>query len=1049
MKLVAWFAKNPIAANFLMLLIVAGGLLGLNIAKRYNIPPMPQHQLQIEVDYPGAGPSEVEKAVCIPIEEAIHDLEGIRHINSIARQGNCEVIVEFDPAINTLQFQASIQARMNRITTFPKEIERQRMVEFKTDTIAVTIMVHGEVGMRNLMRHRDQLQALLSKHPDIGILNPWPQLPYEISIEIDEVDLRRYALTFDEVAQAIRGASNNLPAGEIKATHSKLLLRSNNQAMSIADFAAVKLRSDQQGRHLLLGEIAQIREITGDKDVLARIDGKPAIHLFVMTKDQIAKTVQAVNQVIAEFEPELPSGIGITTWDDWSKYYDHNMSMLQENALSGFILVFLVLMFTMRFYLAVWVSSGILISLLGALWVMPLLGISLNTYSIAALILILGVLADDAIIVGENIYTHQQRGKPGLNGAIHGTLEVAPLVVLMVLSTMIAFIPGLFLPGLSGYLMYNISVVIILALIFSLIEALLILPAHLANEFTFIISPNVWSRTVNMIQQKVDEGLSWFVSHIYVPVLTSLLRLRYITLSVSFITLFITGALVFSGRIDSVMEAPVNDYYLLANIQFPAGTPFVEVSDHMARLERIANEIREELNQELGLTASTKLRDSFQHIITVLDDNFGFVDIELAIDERVRSRIDYIKREWQERYGVPPSGAALSVQTFWPRDLGMPAAHSAKPIELKLIAADSAVQNAAGEILKNQLANYVGVHSVTGTMASGKPELRLILKPEAERYGVTLLDLGKQVRQGFWGLEVQRFFHDREEVRVMLRFPSSSRNALDDLYRMPIRLDNGNMVLFEVVAEAEYMPGFAKITRQDRERVQLISAEIFKGEANAEVILADLRAKVIPALEKEFPGLRIESGQSRQKQEQAMLTLWGYGGLAVLGIYALLAVPLRSYIQPLIIMLAIPFGFIGAVAGHVLFNIPLSIESYVSLFAVGGIVINDSLILMSKINEILQTNPQIFRAAILAGKARFRAIFLTTLTTVMGLLPLIAEQSSDAEKLMPMAITLSCGIFFSSIVILLLVPVSCVILKEILDRATKYDCFLSAENKKC
>lgn len=1044
MKLVIWFAKNPIAANFLMLLIIAGGLQGLNIAKRYNIPPAPKQQLQIEVDYPGAGPSEVEKAVCIPIEEAIHDLEGIRHINSIARQGNCEVIVEFDPTINTLQFQASIQARMNLIATFPKEIERQRILESKTDNIAVTIMVYGEVGMRNLMQQRDRLQALLSKHPDIGVLNPWPQLPYEISIEIDEVDLRRYALSFEEVAQAIRGVSNNMAAGEIKATHSKLLLRSNNQFMTKADFAAIKLRSDQQGKHLLLGQIAEIREILGDKDVLARIDGKSAIHLFVMTKDQISKTVQAVNQVIAEFESELPIGIGITTWDDWSKYYDHNMSMLQENAISGFILVFLILMFTLRFYLAVWVSSGILISLLGAFLIMPMLGISLNTYSIAALILILGVLADDAIIVGENIYTHQQRGKAGLNGAISGTLEVAPLVILMVLSTMIAFIPGLFLPGLSGYLMYNISMVIIVTLAFSLIEALLILPAHLANDFSLARTGNVWFDAIDYIQKKVDSALHWFVDHVYVRVLKSVLRLRYIMLSVFIITLFLTGALVFSGRIDSVMEAPVNDYYLLANIQFPAGIPFTEVNDHMTRLEHIANEIRQELNQELGLTSSTKLRDSFQHIITVLDDNFGFVDIELAIDERVRSRIDYIKREWQERYGELPSGATLSVQTFWPRDLGMPAAHSAKAIELKLIASDSAVQNTASEILKTHLANYVGVHSVTGTMSSGKPELRLILKPEADQYGLTLQSLSEQVRQGFWGLEVQRFFQDREEVRVMLRFPSSSRRSLDDLYRMPIRLGNGNTVPFTVVAEAQYMPGFAKITRQDRERVQLVSAEIFKGEANAEVILSDLRTKVIPVLEAQYPGLRIEPGQSRQKQEEAMSDLWGYGGLAMLGIYALLAVPLRSYAQPLIIMLAIPFGFIGATAGHLLFNIPLSIESYIALFAVGGIVINDSLILMASINRMLEKNKAIFKVVIFAGKARFRAIFLTTTTTFVGLAPLIYAQSSDAEKIMPMAVSLVFGILCSSFVTLFLIPVSCMVLYEIIGSKkvlSSYDTF--------
>lgn len=1035
MKLIIWFARNPVAANFLMLLIIAGGLLGLTISKRHTVPPAPQNQLQIEINYPGAGPAEVEQALCIPIEEAIHDLEGIRHINSTAHQAQCEIIVEFDPAIGSARFQAAVQGRMDRITTFPKEVEKLKIQEMKIGTSAVTIMVHGEVDMLTLMRQRDRLQAMLSKHPDIGLLTPWPQLSYEISIEITEADLRRHALSFEEMAEVIRAASNNIPAGELKKSDGKLLLRSNNQAMTVADYGVINLRPDQHGARLLLGDIAQIRETVSDRDILARIDGKPAVQIFVISKDRIKTTVEAVNEVIAAFRPELPHGVGITTWDDWSKYYDHNMSMLWENAVSGFILVFLILMFTMRFYLALWVSCGILISLLGALWLMPMLGISLNTYSIAALILILGVLADDAIVVGENIYTHQQRGRPGLSGAISGTLEVAPLVVLMVSSTMIAFIPGLFLPGLSGYLMYNISLVIIVTLAFSMLEALLILPAHLAVNFTPAKKQNVWSATISAIQDRVDGGLQWFIDCVYIPVLKSLLRFRYITLSVFSIVLIITGALVFSGRIHSVMEAPVNDYYLFAILQLPAGTPLEEVNHQIMRLEHIANEIRLELNTELGLGTSDKLKDSFQHIIAVIDDNSGFVDIEISIDERIRSRVDSIKRQWQERFGELPADTTLSFQTFWPRDLGMPATHAAKAIELKLIAADAALQSAAGEILKARLSSYAGVHSVAGSMQAGKPELRLKLRPEAALHGLTMQSLGEQVRHSFFGLEVQRFYQNRDEIRVMLRFPSEHRRSLDDLYRMPIKLDNGSTAPFAVVAEAEYTPGFASITRQNRERIQTISAEVFKGEANAEVILADLRIKVIPELEVQYPGLKIEPGQSRQKQEKAMSSLWGYGALAVLGIYALLAVPLRSYIQPLVIMLAIPFGFVGAVLGHLLLKIPLSLESYVALFAVGGVAINDSLILVAKINEMLQKNTSIDKAVVLAGKARFRAIFLTTATTVMGLLPLINEQSSDAEKLMPMVITLAFGIFFSSLVTLLLVPVSCVVLKDTQSKA--------------
>lgn len=1030
MKLIIWFARNPVAANFLMLIIIAGGFLGLSISKRYTVPPAPQNQIQIEIGYPGASPAEVERALCIPIEEAIHDLAGIRHINTTAHQAECEIFIEFDPAIDPVHFQATVQARMERISSLPKGAEKLRIREVTTDTAAVIVMVYGIADRLTLLRHRDQLRAMLSKHPDIGELYAWPQLPYEISIEITESDLRRYALSFEEVAAAIRAASGNIPAGELKKTDEKLLLRSKGQAMSVADYAAISLRADPQGARLLLGDIAQIHETASERDLLIRIDGKPAVQLFVKSKDRIVDTVEAVNAVIADYRSTLPDGVGITIWDDWSKYYQQNMSMLMSSAFSGFLLILLVLTLTMRFHLALWVGSGILISVLGTLWVMPMLGISLNTYSIAALIMVLGIVVDDAVIVSENVYTLEQQGRGGLSGVISGTLEVAPLVVLMVLSTMIAFIPGMFLPGLSGYLMYNIAAVVMLALVFSLLETLLILPAHLAMHAAPDSKRASANFSLDALRTKVDAALHGFIDNVYLPVLKKLLRYRYIGLSAFAMLLLIIWALVFSGRVQSVMDAPVNDYYLVAMLELPAGTPLEQVDSHVKRLEQIANDIRLELNKEFGAGASAALKDSFQHIITASDDYLGFVNIEMAIDERIRSRADDIKQQWQDRFGEIPAGATLSFQTFWPRTLGIASTQSAKAIELKLIASDSALQSAAGEALKTKLAAYAGVHSVTSSMQAGKPELNLRLKPEAAAYGLTLQSLGEQVRNAFFGLEVQRFFHEREEIRVMMRFPAEHRRSLDDLHRMPVRLANGKTVPFAAIAEAEYTPGFASITRHNRERIQLVSAEVYKEQANVETILTDLRAQVIPVLEAQYPGLKIEPGQNRQKQEEALSDLWGYGAFAVLAIYALLAVPLRSYTQPLMIMLAIPFGFIGAVLGHLLLNIPLSLESYVAMFAVGGIVINNSLILMARVNA-LQKTVSIYKAVMLAGKARFRAIFLTAITTFLGLLPLINEQSSDAEKILPMAVTLAFGILFSTLVTLLLVPINCVILKEI------------------
>ncbi|SFK22606.1 Multidrug efflux pump subunit AcrB [Nitrosomonas aestuarii] len=1022
MKLIIWFAKNPIAANLLMLLIIAGGIVGLSVAQRYVYPPEPQHQFMINTVYDGASPSEVEQAVCIPTEEAIHDLQGLRHIYTIAQQAFCHVTVDFDPAIDAARFQTEVQARVEAVTTFPRNAEKFVIQELKTGVQALIVVVRGAADMHILQHYRDQLQGKLSTHPDIGPMLAFPKIPYEISIEVSESNLRRYALSLDEIAESIRAVSKNIPAGELKSNDGKLLIRSQAQALTADDFAAIALRPEREGMQLRLGEIAQIYETVRDQDIRVRSDGIPAMEILIWPKNQIGATVNAVHEIVAAFQSELPAGIEVITWDDWSKYYNQNMSMLTSNAIVGFILIFIILSLTLRLRLALWVSSGILVAVFGTFWFIPILGISLNTYTIAAVILILGVVVDDAIIVGEHIHTHQQQGNPGLSGAITGAREMAPLVVLMVLSTMVAFIPGLLIQGLTGHLLYNVSIVVILALTFSIVEALLILPAHLAGSHAPVNQRLAGASWIQSLQMRVDQTLQWLINQLYVRVLHMTLRLRYITIAAFAVLLLMMAALVISGRITSVLDAPVDDYYLHADLMFPAGTTFEEVDRQILRLESIANEIRTDLNTLPYQDSSEPDHDSMRHILTLVNDNRGFVNLELAVDERVRTRMEDIKKQWRERFGALPADTTLTIQSFWPRNLGIPSDEAPKAIEWVLIATDSAQQGAAGEILKNKLAAYTGVHSVTSSMQPGKPELHLKLKPAAKHYGLTMRSLNEQVRHSFFGLEVQRYYQGRNEIRVMLRFPPVDKQTLDNLHAMPITLDNGRSVPFSTVAEVVYTPGYAVIKRTNRERIHVIGAEVYQDEADVETILTDMRNNVIPQLEVQFPGLTVKPGQSRQKQEEMMSELWLYGAMALLGIYALLAVPLRSYTQPFIIMLVIPFGFIGAVAGHLLLCIPLSLESYFALFAVGGIVINDSLILIAQSNKNMQQGIPAIEAVMLAGKSRFRAIFLTTITTFVGLLPLLSTQGYDAEKIMPMAVTIAFGVLFAFFVTLFLVP---------------------------
>lgn len=664
MSLVNWFARNPVAANFLMLIIIAGGIWGLVTAKKYTFPPEPQNLLQISIAYPGASPSEIEQRLCIPIEEAIHELEDIRQINAHAKQGECAVIVEFDTKSNATHFQAQVKAKIDTVKVFPKEIEKINIEQLRTGTPAVVVVVRGGNDLYLLQQQRDRLKSLLSQHPDVGKLTAWPQFPYEISIEVTADTLHRFGIHFDEIAAAIRQSSINLSAGELKKADGKLMLRSMNQAITLNDFASIAIRSDKQGAKLLLSDIAQIRMTVNEQDQWIKLDDQLAMEIFVMPKDQISTTVNAVHQIMDEFRAELPPGLELTTWDDWSKYYHQYMTMLQSNAISGFALVFLLLMITLEFRLALWVGCGILVSILGALWMMPILGISLNTYSISALILILGVLADDAIVVGENIYTHQQAGQTGVSGVLAAVAEVSTLVTLMVLTTIIAFFPGLFLPRLSGNLMYNVAMVIILALLFSMMEALLILPAHLSVNVSPKNNRNVWFRLLESLQTQINDQLQQFIERVYLPLLSKLLSLRYLTASVFFVILILFVSLVLSGRVPSIIEAQISEYYLLAEIRNPSGTPFEEINRQVARLGQTAREIQTELDSELGLNSETTPKQSFQHIFSYAMDHTAFVNIEMSIDERIRSRIEEIKQRWQKKFGEAPPGATMSFQMF-------------------------------------------------------------------------------------------------------------------------------------------------------------------------------------------------------------------------------------------------------------------------------------------------------------------------------------------------------------------------------------------------
>lgn len=1018
-----WFAGHPVAANLLLLVILAGGLSSAVVVDRMVYPPTALDKIEIVLHYPGASSGEVEQSICIPIEQALRDLSGIKKLESRADFSHCTVTVDVVPGYPTEELLLSAKLRVDAIKTFPSKVENLVIRERYDDLLAIILTLHGEADLLTLKRWQEQVWDDLLKLPEVGRIEIYPERFYEVAVEVDETTLRRYGLSFTEIAEAIQEASLNLPGGEIRGPETEFLLRTLNQAHDEPDFAAITLRSAVDGSRLRLGDIAKIRDGLAEPPILNHFDGQPGFALQVFPAESITAASQAVIEYAEKLQSRLPEGVKVSTWDDWSRYFWVRLEILLKNALSAFLMVYLTLFLFLRAQLALWTSVGIAVAFMGAVWMMPYLGISLNMYSMSAFILVLGIVVDDSIVIGENIYACQSRQASPLAAAVKGVQEMAPLVILMVLTTVVAFLPALFLPGVGGRLLFGVAAVIVLTLLFSLVEALLILPAHLASAPAPPSTSPKEKRGWAAVQEVAQRGLQGLIERAYVPLLDLSLRWRYVALALFCTLLLITAAWVASGKVPRAFQPTVADYYVLASLDTPAGTPFAETRRQVAQLERAIEGLRAEWK--------TQGDDPVRHTRTMVTGNGSFVLLELEMNETVRASMPDLVREWRKRTGAMPPGTDLSFTYTFPFNVGVQTGKTPKAIEFELTAPDVGSLQASGEWLRTQLAEIPGVHSLGLSLKPGKPEIRLRLKPEAAFLGLTQRQLSEQVQQAFYGLEAQRFLRGREEVKVMVRYPEAERRSLDDLKRMPVQLPDGREVPLAVVAELEYQGGFASIVRYNRERVQRVSAEVDPALADADSIIAHVQANILPQLKAHYPGVEARLGELRREQGEAVLQLGRNALFALVLIYALLAVALRSYMQPLLVMLAVPFGFVGSVWAHYFLAIPLTLDSLVALVAVAGVVVNTSLVLVAYINRQRQENRSIIAVVKEAGARRFRPILLTALTTFMGLSPILLEQGMEADYIKPMAVSLAFGVLFSTLVTLFVVPLCYAALEDI------------------
>ena len=1017
--LLAWFASNPVAANLLMLLIIIGGLIGFKVMDKEVFPRFSPQQIDITAEYPGAGPLEIEASVCVRIEEAISDMPGIKRQSSDIIEGRCTVRVLLLPDIDQDQALNSLRGRIQNIPRLPKNLEKidiQPATRSDDDGV-IWVALHGPTDPLTLQHFGETIRVDLEQISGVLRVRNYGEIPYELVIEVASAKLNQYHLSLHDVTEAIRRASLDQSGGLVKTPAGELQLRIKGKAQDALSIGKLVLRTHADGTRLLLGEVAVIKDGLEERFSEWHHNGETAQGWEIHTKYSSVEVARRVKDYVADMQPKLPQGLAMTTWWDDSQAYDERVQTLVEDGLGGFVLVCLVLTLFLQLRVAVWAGVGIFTSVLGALWLMPALDVSLNMLSLFGFLLAMGILVDDAIIIGESVYSHQHDGqdaKASLAGAIRGVQAVALPVILSVLVALVAFLPGLFLPGWAGQMMKPICLVMILTLVFSLIEALLILPSHLAAP-----SP---ARTSNSklegIRRILNRSLERFVERYYRPFLQCTLDWRYLTVTCFIVLLLLCGAWLDSGRLRMSLQADVIKDSFWVSLTSPQDAPYSEVRKRASQVEQAFFSLRDELDGA-GKTNPNSKPSIVVGLETMIFEHGAGFWTEFSAEGRQRIVVEDFINEWRKRIG----DLGRTKIDFLYKEGDVP-----YDIEFDLGAADPELLPQVATELKQVLKTYPGVYDVVDSSEPGQPEIRLTLKPEAERLGLRLEDLSEQVRHGYYGDEVQRLQRGRNEVKVMVRYPREERQSLDSLAALPVQLPDGQHVPLGVLAKVSLNPGVAKLIRQDRRRVLKVQARVDRQKADVNAIYANLESGELKNLRLTYPGLSINIGQEQQEQ-QAMTEALGQNTLiSLLVIYVLIAVPFRSYLKPLIFLLAAPVAWCGAVIAHGLVGLPLSMESLVGMIAASGVVVNDSLVLLDYMKEHHDPKKPLAELICEACTSRFRPIFLAFLTNFAGFLPALLETSPQAQFLIPMTLSLSAGLLLGMAASLILTPVCYAIL---------------------
>jgi multidrug efflux pump subunit AcrB len=1032
-----WFANNRVAANVLMLIFIGGGLLQLCTIKQEVFPEVSLDAIVINVPYPGASPDDVEKGVTLVTEEAVRGLEGVKRVTSTSGEGYAVLTVELELGVDSAEALNRVRAAIDRITTYPESVEKPMIFEainrFRVLSLVVSGDLPGVTGEEeelHLKEWAERIRTDLLARGGISTVELSGVRQLEISIEIAQETLRRYRLTLDQVAAIVRATCVEVPAGRIKTREREILLRTAARCNDASDIRDVVVVAQPDGTELRLGDLARISDGFADTDQVSYFNGERAVMIDVyrVGQEKPLDVSRLTRDYLEELEPSLPAGLEVAEWLDISEIYADRMSLMLRNAWQGLLLVIILLGLFLELRLAFWVTLGIPISFIGSALFLPSADVSINMLSLFAFILVLGMVVDDAISVGESVHRYRAEGYSRIHAAILGVREIWIPITFAIITTIIAYSPMLFVPGVMGKFFRQIPIVVIACLLISLVESLLILPAHLAGSRESRRGPVAW---IDRQQGKVARGFEWLVAHWYVPLVAMATRRRYLTLSISLALLLTTCGLVGGGHIRITPMPEIESDQITFEARLPFGTSAERTSQLEAAMVDAARRIMEEHGGEARLSRG---------IFSMVGGSImgggpgGFQDVSgghialvmvylVPIDERTIRAAEFA-RLWEDALADYPGLDSMQLNYTTGFSAG-------DAIDFELSHPDPERLKEAASRLAVALRDYRGVRQINDGYTDGKPQLNLTLAPSGRAAGLTAADLARTVRGAFFGAEALRIQRGRDEVRAYVRLPEAERVSEHAFEELIVRTPSGAEMPIGAVARVERGESYTEIKRRDGRRSVSVTADVDQALGNAGEVIASLEKRMLPALREEMPQLTWRIGGEQREFQEGMGSL-ALGMLAAVGVmFALMAVLFRSYVQPIVVLFAIPFGFVGAVIGHIIMGFSFSLMSMMGLVALSGVAINDSLVLVDAINRRRAAGVPTWRACIEAGSIRCRPIFLTSATTFFGLMPLITETSVQARFMVPMAVSLAFGILLSTLVTLVVVPCFYLMIEDI------------------